>query len=99
MPVARAHDVDVVHTTWAHSPARNDRASTPHYQRGFDENNAVVKEVAADQGVKLFEFDALMPTDKSYWGDGFHVNEEGAALKAELFAKFIHDAGLIAANT
>ena len=96
--VARAHDVDVVLSTWAHSPALNDRASTPHYQRGFGENNAVVREVAANQGVKLFEFDTLMSKDKSYWADGFHVNEEGAALKAELFAKFIHDSGLIATN-
>jgi hypothetical protein len=36
-----------------------------------------------------------MPQDASYWADGRHVNEVGALLKANLFAEFIHNLGLI----
>ena len=39
-----------------------------------------------------------MPKDSEYWADGFHVNEKGAAVKADLFAEFIHDSGLIDEN-
>ena len=95
---AWAHDTDVVPSTWAHSPFLEDWVSTPHHQRGFDDNYAVAREVAADQDVKLFEFDTLMPKDKSDWADGFHVNEKGALIKAKLFAKFVHNSGLINAN-
>ncbi len=43
----------------------------------------------------LFDFEAVMPDDKKYWGDGRHENELGAEIKGELFAKFLHDNGLI----
>ena len=43
----------------------------------------------------MFDFAAVMPTDKRFWLDGRHVNVEGARLKARLFADFLHEAGLI----
>jgi hypothetical protein len=55
----------------------------------------VVKEVAADQQIPLFDFAELMPQDAEYWADGRHVNEAGALVKARLFAKYIHDQGLM----
>jgi hypothetical protein len=36
-----------------------------------------------------------MSKDKRYWADGRHVNEEGALVKARLFAEFIHSLGII----
>ena len=45
--------------------------------------------------IPLFDFAAVMPKDIRYWGDGRHVNEEGALLKAQLFGEFIHDQRLI----
>ena len=87
--VARAHGVRVVLSTWAHSPHFEDYAATPHYQQGFREINDVVREVAAEQEVPLFDFAAVMPTDKDYWDEGRHVSEAGAEFKAALFAEFI----------
>ena len=92
--VAKEHDVQILFSTWAHSPNLNDYASEGYYQQGFRENNEVVKEVAVSHDIPLFDFAAVMPQDAMYWADGRHVNEAGALVKARLFAEFIHDHGL-----
>ena len=93
--VANAHDVHVLLSTWAFSPYRNDYAAKQYYQDGFRENNEVVKAVAAELDVPLFDFAAVMPQEAIYWADGRHVNEAGAVQKARLYAQYIHDHGLI----
>lgn len=92
--VAKANGVRVLLSTWAHSPQFSDYASTAHYERGFQENNSVVREVARECGAMLFDFAAEMPQEKRYWADGRHVNEAGARVKARLFADFIHRSGV-----
>jgi lysophospholipase L1-like esterase len=87
--VARAHDVDVLMATWAHSPEFSGYSSTASYQRGFREMNDVTRKVAREEDVYFFDFAAAMPGDEEYWDDGRHVNELGALKKAELFAEFI----------
>ena len=96
--VAQAHDVDVLLATWAHSPAFDDYAASNHYQLGFQQNNAVVRQVARELGVALIDFAAQMPSEQQYWSDGRHVNEEGALIKAQLFARFLASSGLLATN-
>ena len=93
--IAKEHDVTILLTTWAYSPYLKDYAAQDYYQHGFKENNDVVKEVAADQHIPLFDFAAVMPQDAKYWADGRHVNETGALVKARLFAEYIHDQGWI----
>lgn len=93
--IAKAHDVQILLTTWAYSPYLHDYAAEEYYQQGFQENNEVLKEVAASRAVPLFDFASLMPQDAQYWADGRHVNEAGAVVKARLFAEYIHDEGLI----
>jgi len=92
---AKEQEVQILFSTWAHSPNLNDYASEGYYQQGFQENNDVVKEVAVSDDIPLFDFAAVMPQDAIYWADGRHVNEAGALVKARLFAEFIHDHGLI----
>ena len=92
---AKEQEVQILFSTWAHSPNLNDYASEGYYQQGFRENNDVVKEVAVSDDIPLFDFAAVMPQDAIYWADGRHVNEAGALVKARLFAEFIHDHGLI----
>jgi lysophospholipase L1-like esterase len=92
--IAKAHAIEVVLSTWAHSPLFEDYASTPPYRRGFQENNEVVSEVAREQEVLLFDFVQHMSTAKEYWFDGRHVNEAGALLKAQLFAEFLDQSGI-----
>lgn len=93
--IARQHGVGIMLATFAHSPETADRGNTPVYERGYKENNAVIREVASVHGVPLFEFADVMKTDGRYWADSVHVNEAGAFLKASLFARFINDQGLI----
>lgn len=93
--IAREHDVQILFSTWAHSPNLNDYAAQDYYQRGFEENNEVVKEVALSHAIPLFDFAEVMPQDAIYWADGRHVNEAGALVKAQLYAEYIHAQGLI----
>jgi lysophospholipase L1-like esterase len=93
--IAKEHNVMIMLATWAHSPYMKDYASQDYYQHGFQENNDVVKEVAADQQIPLFDFAEVMPQEAIYWADGRHINEAGALVKARLFAEYIHDQGLI----
>ena len=93
--ISKVHDVQIMFSTWAYSPYLHDYASEDYYQQGFRENNDVVKEVAATHEIPLFDFASVMPQDTVYWADGRHVNEAGAAVKAGLFAEYIHDQGLI----
>jgi lysophospholipase L1-like esterase len=93
--VAKEHGVEIMFSTWAYSPYLKDYASEGYYQQGFRENNDVVKEVATDQRIPLFDFAGVMPQDAEYWADGRHVNEAGALVKARLFAEFIDAQGLI----
>lgn len=93
--IARAHNIDVILSSWAHTPHIGDYASRPDYRRGFKEGNAIVREVADEMGVRFFDFAEHMPKDKKYWADGRHVNERGALAKARLFAAFIDKTGLL----
>lgn len=93
--IAEAQDVQILFSTWAHSPYLNDYASKGYYRDGFKENNDVVKAVATDRNIPVFDFAAVMPQEAIYWADGRHVNEAGALIKARLFAQYIDDHGLI----
>ena len=82
--------------TFAHTPhVDNHYASTIAYQRGFAEQNDMVKEVAKSHDVFLLDFAALMPQEMLYWNDGVHLNEEGALRKAKIFAEFFHQRHVI----
>ena len=93
--LARAHGVSVVLATWAHSPHFDDYAASDHYQRGFREGNEVVQAVGEAMQVPVFDFAAVMPQDRRYWHEGRHLNAEGAAVKAGLFAGFLVEQGLV----
>jgi len=96
--IAKAHHIGIMFATWAHCPAWHDYASITAYTHGIDENNDVIRKVAERNGAPLFDFAAVMPTDKVYWSDGRHSNEKGAQKKAELFAAFINRQHLVTKN-
>ena len=43
----------------------------------------------------MFDFAGVFPTEKNYYMDGWHVNIEGAKLKARLFADYLIESGLV----
>ncbi len=94
--IARIHGADVLLSTFATtSKIPNDYTLYPHYQLAHDTHNKLIKVVAKKHQVALLDFASQMPEDKKYWADGIHVNEAGAALKGQIFARFIHENGLI----
>ena len=93
--VSKEHGVKILLATWAYNPFLEDYASTEYYQQGFRESNEIIRKVAEQHDVPLLDFSSIMPDDLIYWADGRHVNEEGALLKAELFARFIDEQQLV----
>ena len=95
--VAKANGVGVVLASFAYSRdfPEEPRVTSPEYHRAIAEHNDVLRAVAARSGAAFFDFAAVFPGDRRYFTDGRHNNEEGAALKAKLFADFLVDSGLL----
>jgi lysophospholipase L1-like esterase len=95
--VAKAHGVKVVLASFAYSPdfPEEPRVTAPEYRRAIVAHNDVLRAVAERSGAAFFDFAAVFPTDRRYFTDGRHNNEEGAALKAKLFADFLVASGLL----
>ena len=87
--VARENEIGIMLATWAWSDEMKDYAATVHYQKGFIDQNNMVKKVGKLKSVPVYDFAKEMPMDEKYWGDGRHNNEKGVNLKAKLFRDFI----------
>ena len=89
--IARAHDMDVLLSTWAYNTQFDDYAATEHYQYGYDEQNDMILGLGEELGVPTFDFEPLMPDDKELWEDGRHLKKDGIGIKAKLFAEYISE--------
>lgn len=95
---ATQHGVPLVFASWAYVDTMDDYAGTPPYVRGYREHNDVLREVAVEFAQPFFDFATVMPRDTMYWVDGRHNNAAGARVKAELFARFLVDEGVLPAR-
>jgi lysophospholipase L1-like esterase len=95
--IAKANEVSVMLASFAYSPdfPEEPRVTAPEYRNAIAEHNEVLRAVATRTGAAFFDFAAVFPSDRRYFTDGRHNNEEGAALKATLFADFLIDSGLL----
>ncbi len=94
--VCAEHEVVLVLATWAWCDQfAGDYAGFAFYQRGFKEMNDVVRELASEKGLPLYDFRHEMSNDRRYWRDGRHVNEAGSLLKAQLFAEYLLSSNLL----
>ncbi len=98
--IANYRRIQVVLATFAFSPLFEDRpiVASPECAAALEEMNGTLKSIAQDFRVHLFDFASAFPVDKRYYVDGVHVNVEGAALKARLFAEYVHNNRLIPAS-
>jgi hypothetical protein len=62
---------------------------------GLAEMNTIMEEVASSTPATFFDFNAVMPIGHEFWADFIHVNEEGSATKAKLFAEHLLQSRLI----
>jgi lysophospholipase L1-like esterase len=95
--LARYRNTKTVLATFAYSPFFPDipTASSEEFIAAHSEMNEVLKDIARETGANLFDFAKVFPTDKRYYTDGIHVNAEGSALKAKLFADYLIESGLV----
>lgn len=88
---AKHRKIKVVLASFAHSPlfTEKPRASSEEYILAYKEHNQLLETIAAATDEHFFDFAKIFPTEKRWYTDGRHVNEEGAQLKAELFGEFL----------
>lgn len=88
--IANENKIHIMLSTWAWTNRfSNDYTSSKHYEKGFQDQNNMIKNVGKLKNVPVFDFASEMPMDLKYWGDGRHNDEEGVKLKGKLFANFI----------
>jgi len=80
---------------WCSDFSNQPRVSSPEYIGAYKEINSLLKNIAADMDVHLFDFAAEFPAEKKYFIDGRHVNPQGSQIKAQLFADYIIHNNLI----
>ncbi len=88
--VARSFGADVVLATMAVAPDWD-----PLPCRAVAEHNRVLAGVAASTGVELFDFAAVMDTGPEAMPDGRHVSQVGSDLKADVFASYLLEVGIV----
>jgi lysophospholipase L1-like esterase len=101
--LARSRGIEVVLATFAilpgQQPAQHSSWHTSEYFRSIGEANEIVRQIADTMGVHLFDFAETFPQDRrlfqtyeragrTHW-NAYHLNEEGADLKAKQFAEFV----------
>jgi lysophospholipase L1-like esterase len=98
--VAAQNDVEVMFSSWAYSPDRFDHPGGDFMTRSFmqaavAEHNAILQQIAAEQGALYYDFAGELDEDHGWWVDGLHLNPRGAREQARQYAAFIHEQGLI----
>jgi lysophospholipase L1-like esterase len=97
---AAAHDVDVMLSTfgWDVAAARASLEDDPELYHtaalltAIDEQNALVREIAAETDAMLADFAAEVDENPAYWqGDQVHQTADGARAQAELYAALVAD--------
>jgi lysophospholipase L1-like esterase len=89
--LAQAEEVKVMLSTFAFCPdtIKQSTYAFPALKEAIHEHNTVLKEIAAERNVPLFDFEKIFPQNKEYYNDDMHVNEKGSRLKSKLFSEFI----------
>ncbi len=88
--IARAHDVDVMLSSWTYFQLRDWEAFA------VDQHNAITAQLADELDLPFYDLRADFPRDEALWGvDLQHMNEAGNRVQAELYAAFIDEQGLI----
>ena len=94
--LARQRGVGILFATFALSTEKPDAGLTaPIFVKGIEQMNRAVARVGAEEGVPVYDFAAEFPSDPALFFDPVHVNFEGAAEKAQLFARYLAESPLL----
>lgn len=87
LAAARRAGTRVLVMGFAYNPDIEGFFSIDGFSEATDGHNRILAELAEEFDVPFFDLQPVLPKEFSYWGaDGIHVNEAGAALKAQLVA-------------
>jgi len=89
--LAESEGVGVMLSTFAFCPdsVKQSTYAFPALNKAIHEHNDVLKEIAVERNVPLFDFEKMFPQNREYYGDDIHVVEKGSRLKSKLFSEFI----------
>ena len=95
--IAKNLGIEVIVSTFAYSPFFADLAevSSEEYVFAYEESNRLLKTISKDMNINLFDLANKFPTSKRYYTDGYHINKDGAKLRAELYSDFLIKNGLV----
>jgi len=93
--IAKMQKIQVMLATWTGALSETGFFSTSYWRLGIREHNAIIRDLSSLYQMPMFDFSSVMPDDNALWYDDIHVNSDGAKLKAQLFAEFIHKNKLI----
>lgn len=91
--LAKANGVIPVISTWAYYL---DQARPDYWRKAVDEQNEILRKIAGEQEVALYDMAANLPLKPEYWsGDGIHMFLPGTHEQAAQYAKFLVEEQLI----
>lgn len=95
--LAQAEDIGVVLSTMiiSNDSTRRSMHQHPAYRNALAEHNVMLKDLAEERHVPVYDFSAEFPADSRHFVDDIHLNVEGAKIKAELFANFLMNDSLL----
>lgn len=91
--IAQIHQVRLMLATWTYRAGSRDLEAA--YVQAIEDNNQIIRNVAAEYDIPLFDYAREMPVDENDWIDFMHMSPEGLRSQAESFAAFIDSQGWI----
>lgn len=96
--LARQRGIQVLLATYAHSPVAAKGLLNDATQQEIGKQNQLIQQIALGQKTPFFDLASKMPAEADYWWDHTHTTEQGARIKAELFAQALVSQGLLPAD-
>jgi lysophospholipase L1-like esterase len=85
--IAQGNHVQPVLSTWTYYA---NQPRPDYWREAVDENNGIIKSLAQEMRVPLYDLDANMPVKAEYWSaDGIHMYPPGAHEQAQEYADFL----------
>jgi lysophospholipase L1-like esterase len=91
--LAQANDIQAVLSTWAYYLEQERPA---YWRAAVDENNAIIRQLADEMSVPLYDLAENLPLDRNLWSDdGIHMYAPGTHEQAREYANFLIEENLL----
>ncbi len=99
--IARANNIQVMFSTWTYFPEQPGYWNSGNYmiyefrQDAIDEHNTIIRDLAMELSIPLYDLHAHMPYNAEFWIDGRHMTELGTYEQAKQYAAFLVEQNLL----